>query len=862
MSEPTPMMRQYKRIKQEYKDAILFFRLGDFYEMFEQDAKEASSILNLTLTKRNNVPMCGIPYHAAKNYTSKLLKAGKKIAICEQIELPQAGKGIAKREVVEIITPGTVVDEDLLDSSSNNYLASLGKYKNIISFSYIDLSTGDFLATCFPWEERNEKLKQEFLRLNPKELLIQESLLEEDAVINRIIHEKQDLVINRFPDWSFDLDNSIAQLKRMFNVVNLKGFGIQENNYSVFSSGVLLEYLENASKNLLPHIKKIKCYSDKDYMGLDESSLKNLEIIRNMQDGTRRYTLIEVLDHTKTTMGTRKLKTWLLNPLNNKDQILERQIKVDLFYRNQVMLSSLREILGSILDLERLSARIAMDKAHAKDLLAVRNSIKSFLNAEQILSEWQNSDNIWTLDSDRIEEITGLKDLLEKSICEIPSILFTEGNLIKRGYNEELDSLREIKSDSKAILKKYLEDEKEKTGISSLKIKYNRIIGHYLEVTKSNVHLVPEHFIRRQSLVGNERYTTETLVEMETALNNASEKIINLEKLLFFQVRNMIKESVSTLLSVAKHISTIDCICSFAYAATINGYTKPKIINSKHLNIKEGRHPVVEANLPPGQFIPNSIDINSDSVSFALITGPNMAGKSTFLQQIALIVLMAQTGSFIPAQEATIGIVDNIFCRVGASDNLARGESTFLAEMSETANILRSATDRSLIIMDEVGRGTSTNDGLSIAWAVSEYLLNDIYAKTLFATHYHELTLIKHNKIENLSLEVLEKNGEVIFLKKVKKGAADNSYGIYVAQLAGLPESVTIRAKEIQKRIENIEKNKLIVSTEKNNTSNKQVMLFPSLEIIEKEISSLDINSITPLSAINKIAEWKKELNK
>ncbi len=858
MPDTTPMMKQYNRIKRQNADSVLFFRLGDFYEMFESDAREVSSILNLTLTKRNKIQMCGIPYHAAHTYIPRLLKAGKKIAICEQVSLPKNGKGIARREVVEIITPGTIVDEDFLDKNSNNYLAAVGKYRNYISCSYIDLSTGEFHTSSFPVEERLEKLKKEMFRLQPSEILIQESLLEEDNTISRIITETPGLMVNRYPDWSFDFEDSLNRLKKQFNVINLKGFGIENDNPSIFTCGILLEYLEETSKGLLPHIREIRLYIEDDYLGLDESTRKNLELIRNLQDGTRSYTLLDVMDYTKTSIGSRLIKKWLLNPLNDREKILERQKKTSRLYKNQILLSSLREGLTGILDIERLSARIALDKAHAKDLVAVRNSAQSFLGIVGLLSEWQ--DSLLPADPERDKAVVDIIGLLDCSIKDDPSILLTEGKIIRDGYNSELDRLRELKSDSKAVLDNYLTDEKKKSGIPNMKIKYNRIIGHFIEITKSYTDNVPEYFVRRQSLVGSERYTTERLSEIEIDINNASEKIIEIEKRLFLEIRERIKGQIPVLLEIALFISELDCIQSFSHCATVNGYIRPEINNSGKIDISGGRHPVVEANLPPGEFVPNSISLNSAKTSFALITGPNMAGKSTYLRQTALIVLMAQIGSFVPAREAFIGIADKIFCRVGASDNLARGESTFLVEMNETANILRSASEKSLIIMDEVGRGTSTNDGLSIAWAVSEYLI-DISARTLFATHYHELTLVKSAKLENLSMEVLEKKGEIIFLKKVKKGPAGNSYGIHVAQLAGLPAGVIRRAEVILKNFETRDDTKSVPPESNKETSANQEKLFIPSEMVVDEIKSIDYNDMTPLEALEKISAWKKELN-
>ncbi len=854
MAETTPMMQQYHRIKQDHRDAILFFRLGDFYEMFQQDAREASSILNLTLTARNKVPMCGIPYHAAQTYIPRLLKAGKKIAICEQISLPEGGKGIAKRQVVEIITPGTVVDENYLDKGENNFLLSIGRYREWVSLSAIDLSTAEFIATAFPWEERKQRLRKELSRLSPREILIQESLLEEDDQVNRVLDEQKEILINRFPDWSFDLEASEKRLILQFAVSNLKGFGFKTDDPALYSTGILLEYLEDSSKGMLPHIRGIKRYHDHEFLGLDESTQRNLEITANLHDGSSKYSLLEILNHTKTSMGSRKLRAWVLQPLTDREQIENRLEEVDFLYQNQILLSSLRETLKGILDLERLSSRIALDKAHGKDLAAVRNSLQGILLVHSSLTEWNRD----FLSREELKWISEIVDLLLKGLADDPSILLSDGSLIRKGFNEELERLRHLKENSKSTLDEYLEEEKERTGISSLKAKYNKIIGYYLEVSKANLHLVPEHFIRRQSLVGGERFTTERLSSLESDLNNASEKALEMEKDLFLKLRDQVKEQVSSLLSLADKLARLDCLGSFAYAATIHGYTRPKLSEKQTLNIREGRHPVVEHHLPPGNFVPNSLKLDPKKTTFALITGPNMAGKSTYLRQVALIVLMAQIGSYIPAREAEIGIVDNIFCRVGASDNLARGESTFLVEMNETANIIRSATKKSLVIMDEVGRGTSTNDGLSIAWAVSEHLLETLQCKTLFATHYHELTLLKHEKLKNLSLEVLENEGEIVFLKKIKEGPAGNSYGLHAAKIAGLPLEIVRRATRILNNLK--EKEDGYPEIPPAEEGNGQKDLFSPSEIVSQEVRSLNVNEMTPLEALNTIARWQDEL--
>ncbi len=853
------MMRQYRRIKQEHGDAVLFFRMGDFYEMFENDAKDVSGLLNLTLTSRHGIPMCGLPYHAAQTYISRLLNAGRKIAICEQISLPQDGKGIAERKVVEIITPGTVVNEDYLDKNSNNYLLSVGCTTKALAISSLDLSTGDFQITSVGYEGRIEALKRELARLMPKEILIQESLFEEDEAVSKIINEFPDLMINRFPDWHFDLDTSREMLKKQLHVANLKGFGIEDDDPAILPVGALLEYVEDTSKSLLRHVLSIRLHRDTEFLGLDETTQRNLEIVRNLHDGSKKFTLISVLDHTRTSMGARLLKRWLLNPLNRKATIEERLDRVESLYRNQLLLSTVRDKLTEILDLERISALIAMDRAHAKNLLAVRQTLAAAFDLDALLLEQFPP---WTEDQGEQNAIHEVYKIIDSAIHEDPSVLLTEGRLIRSGYSEELDRLRGMKQHRQDILDAYLRDEKEVSGIANLRIKFNKIIGYYLEVTKSNVSQVPEHFIRRQSLVGSERYTTDRLIELETSLNSTSGEIVELEKSIFLQVREEVRKGIPTLLAMARWLSELDCLCSFAQATTIHAYVRPVITESKKISIIDGRHPVVEAHLPSGEFVPNDADLDTNATSFALITGPNMAGKSTYLRQVALIVLMAQVGSFVPARETQIGLVDRIFCRVGASDNLARGESTFLVEMNETAHILHTASDRSLVIMDEVGRGTSTNDGLSIAWAVTEFLLARSI-KVLFATHFHELTCIKHKRKINLALTVSERAGDVLFLKKVEPGAVDHSYGIHVAMLAGLPKEVIIRASEI---LENVlrQKNGISNSSDIDQARAKvrdtQVALFSPEDLLVKEILSTDPNGITPLEALSLVFRWRNEL--
>jgi DNA mismatch repair protein MutS len=799
------MLEQYRRIKREQKGNVLFFRLGDFYEMFADDAIEISALLNLTLTSRNGLPMCGIPYHAARTYIARLLKTGKKIAICEQLTQPGKGQKVLERDVVEIITPGTTVDEDFLDKGSSNYLCCLASAGQALSFSYIDLSTGEFFTSSFP-ADSPEILRQELERLQIKEMLIQESLLKEDKQVAAAIYDRSGIVLNRWADWLFDPVQAKMRLEKQFGLANLKSFGLDTQSAEILSAGTLLEYLDTTSRSLLPHIRTLKVYRDSEYLGIDESSQRNLELLCNLRDGDVRFSLLEVMDETRCAMGRRLLKRRILHPLRDLKKIQARLNMVEGLYRDQGRLSALRELLGKTPDLERLCSRFAMDKAHGRDMLSIKNAIVSFFSVSELgftrdvhFESDARFESSGPQEGDNFESLSQIHELLEKGICEDPAVVINEGNLIKDGFNAELDQFRALRDKGRQFLEDYLNEEREATGIQSLKIRYNRLIGYFFEVTKTHLTKVPKHFIRRQGITGGERYSTERLAALESEINGASDKVVELEKKLFLEIREQVKKALAQLAAAARRLAEIDAAQSLAKAAGIRGWTRPVLNETGNLEIYEGRHPVVEAHLGRGEYIPNDILLSTDKdgISFAMITGPNMAGKSTYLRSAALITIMAQAGSFVPAREARIGICDRIYCRVGASDNLARGESTFLVEMNETAFILNTATEKSLVIMDEVGRGTGTNDGLSIAWAVSEELLNRIGCRTLFATHFHELSILSHPRLANRSMEVLDKDGKIIFLRKLKEGPAAESYGIHVARLAGLSENVLGRAEQI-----------------------------------------------------------------
>ena len=858
----TPMMIQYLSVKEKYKNEVLFFRLGDFYEMFNEDAVEVSRLLNLTLTHRASQPMCGIPYHAAKIYIARLLRLGKKIVICEQIgEIPKGGKGITERKVVEIITPGTAVESEYLDGNNANYLAALSVSKARAGFAFIDVSTSSFKATSWPASKMAENFSKELNRANPRELLLPVSL-KTNKDIQEVLTSYTDISVSYYPDWDFNPEYSYNKLLKQFNTVSLKSFGIDESSCEVVPAGFLLDYLEKTTNSKIPHINMIQVYSDSEYLMMDDSSRRNLEIIQNVHDGTSAYTLLECVNFTKTAMGSRLLKNWLLFPLTKQKQIEDRQNRISYFYEDRQLLEKIKLDLSRILDVERLAGRIAMDKAHAKDLQALRASLESWCTIKEYLNQYDFS----FVSSDNSQAII---ELIKNSILEDPSTSLTDGGIIKKGWSEDLDHWRDIHDNFNNVLSEYEAEERQKTGISTLKIKYNNASGYFIEVSKGKLSSVPSHFIMRRALVNGDRYTTERLQELEQQLNESSGKILELERDLFVEIRNSLHKYINYLLQIADEIANTDVTASLAQAAIIHNWNRPEIDESTVFDIKEGRHPVVENHLPKGEFVSNDSYLSSEdeeSPSFALITGPNMAGKSTYLRQNALIALLAQTGSFVPAKKARIGIIDRIFCRVGASDNLAKGESTFLVEMTETANILHAATVRSLVIMDEVGRGTSTEDGLAIARAVSEYLLNTIKCKTFFATHYHELSRMEHSRLKMLCMEVSEQAGQVVFKRKIKNGVTENSYGIHVAALAGIPQEVIDRANVILSHIQEVASDKPVIIERKVPEKKESPVyntpgLFSDEEIIISEILSVDLDNMTPISALQTIARWKKDLS-
>lgn len=856
MTELTPLMKQYFNIKNKYKDAIIFFRLGDFYEMFGEDAEIASKILQIALTSRDKtkdepIPMCGIPYFASETYITKLIKAGYKVAICEQLEDAKESKGIVDRDIVRIITPGTHFPEN---PKENIYISSVMPDRNKHGIAIADISTGEFLIY-----ETEKDIKDELYRFNPKEIIIPLS-------VSNSIHYSEslkDFYITFFDDWYFDFSESYKTLLKYLKVSSLEGFGCEGMNSAISAAGALINYLNQTQKGYFI-LRKIKTLKQESYMFLDASAQKNLELINNLRDNSTEETLLWVLDQTLTPMGSRFLKSSILKPLLNITEIIERQEAVQYLFNNFLLLEELRDYLRKIQDIERLTIKATTKIANARDIIALKNSLSVLPKIKKLLSNTESSylKNI----SNDIFEFDKILEIIEKGIINNPPVNIKEGGIIKDGFNPEVDELRNTSKKGKEIISNIEKKEREKTGITSLKIGYNKIYGYYIEVTKPNLHMVPDYFIRKQTLVSGERFITQELKEYESKVLSSEERLKNLEYHLFIDILNQISHEATKLFQVSSAIAIIDFLSSLAIVAKRYNYIKPLINDSGIINILDSRHPVLERTLKDSKFIPNNVYMDTEDNRLLIITGPNMAGKSTYMRQIALIIIMAQIGSFVPATEARIGIVDRIFTRIGASDFLTKNQSTFMVEMIEVANIVHNASEKSIIILDEVGRGTSTFDGISIAWAVAEYILNKIRAKTLFATHYNELTElgIIHRGVKNYNIAVKEWGDEIIFLRKIEKGSADKSYGIQVARLAGIPDEILNRAKEV---LSNLEKEELdevgrpkFVS-EKNNKEIVQLDLFTSIsDSIISEIKQLDIDNLSPEIALAKLVEMKKRL--
>ncbi len=864
----TPLMEQYLAIKAKYQDMILLYRMGDFYETFYEDAKIISRVLGIALTKRSHgkvadVPLAGFPYHALDAYLPKLIKAGHKVAICEQVEDPKKAKTVVKREVVEVITPGTAFSEKILDNRSSNYLAAVYLKGDTAGISYCDVSTGAFYLSEIPVTEVLNYLQE----IAPKEILVSSA---QEADVQQLLGNRLAAIHTRMDDWIFTYQFAYERLTDHFRTPNLKGFGAEDYPLGIVAAGAILYYIGENYQNRLEHIQRVSVISASDVMILDETTRRNLEITTSLMGDNRQGTLLAILDHTLTPMGSRLLKHWMVHPLIRKEAIDQRLERVSAFYENNTLRESVREALEHISDMERLLARISTGRATPRDLIALKQALRYIEPIREALREANDPRLRTFLD---MEDVTDVAELIQRAIVENPPQTLTEGNIIKTGYHAELDELRTISQEGKTVIVELQRREREKTGIPSLKVGYNKVFGYYFEVTKTHQDKVPDYFIRKQTLTNAERYITPELKEFEEKVLTAEEKMASLEYELFQQVREQIARRGEAIQKNARLVAELDVLANFAHVAHKYQYVRPEITADTELHITEGRHPVVERLLPPDQpFVPNDTHLDNENTQIMIITGPNMAGKSTYLRQVGLIVLLAQVGCFVPAASAKIGVVDRIFTRVGASDNLAFGESTFMVEMLETANILNNASPRSLILLDEIGRGTSTFDGLAIAWAVTEYIHNTpaISAKTLFATHYHELTELAtlYPRIKNFKVAVKEYGDQVIFLRKIEPGGMDNSYGIYVAQMAGMPREVVDRAREV---LMNLEANELRPNRQSGLARRRrgmqvdpnQLSLFDVLQSspVEDELKKLDINRLTPLEALIKLNELKSLLS-
>lgn len=866
--DETPMMQQYHGIKKDHPDSILFFRMGDFYEMFNEDAKTASGILKIALTSRNKnqanpVLMCGIPHHSANLYITKLLKAGKKVAICEQTENPKFAKGLVKREVVRVITPGTILDDNMLDPKTDQLIVSLYFLKNEIGLAALDVSTGSFKITQFEQGKIGSPLADELQKLAPKEILIPETWKDQP----KPWLPSGNIFLHCWEDWTYSYSEAVRNLLDHFKTHSLEGFGCENMNPAISAAGALIHYLHETQKSALEHINSITPFYIHDYMALDQSTVTSLELIQS-SEGTRKNSLLNLLDESCTPMGARRIREWIIKPLVDPEKIKERLEVVSIFKSHPSDRQGIRDLLKRIFDLERLLGKITLSVCNARDMISLKNSIEAFPELHKALGKCESRHLLPYLE--RWDNLIGLHQLIEKNIVEEPPFSLKEGNLIKPGCNTELDRLKNISRQGKNWIASMEVEEKEKTGIPVLKIGFNKIYGYYIEVTKKHAERVPKEYIRKQSLVNAERFISPKLKEYEEEITNAEEKIGELEQTLFEEIREKVSSAGPQIQGMAQIISEIDTLVSFAETAHRNNYCHPEILEDHSLDIQNGRHPLIEQIDPGNRFISNDTYLNTNEQQIMIITGPNMAGKSTYLRQVALICLMAQIGSFVPAEKVSMGIIDRIFSRVGAQDHLLKGQSTFMVEMNETANILNNATSKSLIILDEIGRGTSTFDGISIAWSIVEYLHKANQGrgpKTLFATHYHELTDLARvlPGVQNFNVQVKEWNDEIIFLRKIIPGGADKSYGIHVARLAGLPDKVLDRAHEVLFNLEQSEFDEVgvpkISRSEKNAGTplSGQLRLFPESEnpLIQK-IRQIDPNELSPKEALELLFELTK----
>jgi len=865
----TPAMKQFHRFKQKYPDCILFFRMGDFYETFYEDAKTCSKVLGLTLTSRskgdNPVPLAGVPYHAVDGYLKKMLQAGYRVAVCEQVEDPKTAKGVVQRDVVRIVTPGTLTDDMLLDARQDNFLCavSLGTRGRAV-MSWVDISTGHF----FVQDVAEEKLLDELLRLAPAECLLADrrgELFEaETRKLAADIKQLTSAIITERPGWYFDPYQARERLLKHFGTATLEGFGIRDGDDALIPpAGAIIEYLNETQKTTLGHIRSLKKIDRENFLQIDPASLRSLEVLRTIRTESKKGSLLDCLDETITGMGARTFRNWLCMPLCDLGAITQRQDAIEEMKNADASLAEIRRLLSNVSDTERIAARISTLRASPRDLTALAATLRHIPLLREIVQQFR-SGMLGQL-AGRCDSMDELAALLESAIEPEPPSHLRDGGVIRKGFSEELDKLRSISRDGQSWLRSYQKQQAERTGIANLKIGYNKVFGYYIEVNHSSANKVPADYIRKQTIKNAERYITEELKEYETQALSAEEKALELEQQLFDQLRRQSAQYVSRLQGLAETVAQCDCLAAMAYLAKRRNYIRPRMTTGGELVIREGRHPVLAETLG-ADFVPNDVDLGGGAGDVLVITGPNMSGKSTYIRQVALLVLMAQTGSFIPAGDAEIGLVDKIFTRVGASDELVRGQSTFMVEMTETANIINNATERSLVILDEVGRGTSTYDGLSLAWAITEHVANGLKCRTLFATHYHELTELAElfANVKNCNVAVREWMDEVVFLHKILPGGTDKSYGLHVAKLAGIPKTVLDRSKEILEELESTFQKEATgehFSRHKTKEPDQDTLFVQKHKSVLEKLASTDVNNLTPIEAINLLNQIKNEMN-
>ena len=870
MAEFSPMMQHYLETKKQYKDCVLFYRLGDFYEMFFEDAEIVSRELELTLTGKDcgqekRAPMSGIPYHAADSYIAKLIEKGYKVAICEQVEDPKQAKGIVKREVIRVVTPGTVIESNLLEEKKNNYIMAIYKSGLYFGISVCDISTGEFLATQIVEHNNFARLLDEISRYSPAEIIVSDMMFNSKTEIEKI-KERFETYISKESEESFDGEYEL--LSGMYNIIddkNEKIKNLSDKKLAIYAINALLKYLEDTQKTSLDHINTIKIYNTTRYMALDINARRNLEITEKMRDKSKKGTLLWVLDKTSTSIGGRLLRRWLNDPLIDRKEINDRLDAVEELKDSILLRGDVVEALKKVYDIERLAGKISYGNANGRDMISLKNFVKQLPEIKKVLST--TGAGLLKEIYENIDTLNDIYEIIEKSIVDEPPIGVKDGGIIKIGYDPEIDKLKLATTEGKKWILELEAKEREQTGIKGLKVGFNKVFGYFIEVTKSNLSMVPDRYVRKQTLTNCERYITEELKNLENQILGAEERVVTLEYNAFCEIRSSIEKQIQRIQKTATLVSTLDVLVSFATVAEDMNYVKPEVDNGGVIDIKEGRHPVIEKMISNSNFVPNDTYLDEEGNRLAIITGPNMAGKSTYMRQVALITLMAQVGSFVPASYAKIGVVDKIFTRVGASDDLSMGQSTFMVEMMEVATILKEATKNSLVILDEIGRGTSTYDGLSIAWAVAEFIADKekCGAKTLFATHYHELTELE-NKVEgvkNYSIAVKEKGEDIIFLRKIVDGGTDESYGVHVARLAGVPQVVTKKANEILQSLErrNVLNNKIIEQTPKKESADQIDMYNYKIAEVAHEIDRIDFNQLTPIDALNTLVKIKEKLS-